>query len=192
MNKYAKLAILAIIPLLLALTTISVSAYNYYPLPSSSYGSSNSYSETPGFTIAPKETRSSNSNYLNQNFDSSSYAYDYRGPMFERTTSYSDDLLIDRSSDSGFFSSDVNDIFHRTITATTKEKYVGATESLYMNNQNRQTSSGNTNANSNYNGGMTWGKARLFDAEEYSNSGYGNYYYRPLYDSSTGGFNWRY
>lgn len=182
---------------MLVMTTFSVSAAtNYYPMPSSSYGTSSSYSETPGFTITPSRQSSSNSNsnYLNQNFDSSNYAYDYRGPMFERTSTYSDNLLIDKSSHSGFFTSNSNNIFHRSINSKVVEKYVGATESLYINRQNRQVSTSNTNKNaaSNYNNGMTWGKARLYDSSEYADSGYNHYYYRPLYDSSTGGFNWRY
>jgi len=179
--------------------SITTSAYTdcYPSMDGYEYRGTGSYYESPGFTIFPTEktSQSANSNYLDENFDSSSYAYDYRGPMFEKTTSFTDDLFIDKSVDDDFFTSDVTDVLHRTIGYKTTEKYVGASESLYINSQNRRTSTGSSNSASNtdYNGGMNWGKLRTFDSDEYADMGnYEDYYYRPLYDSSTGGYNWRY
>jgi len=164
--------------------------YNAYAQQSSSYSSS-SFTQFPDWNSNKLDAYSSSSS----NYDSSDYNYDYRGPLYEKTTKFNDDLLIDKSTDDDFFTTDTTDILHRSITMTTSEKYIGATESLYTNNQNRRTSNTNSisNENTDYDGGLSWSSVRLFDNSEYSEDiGYNNYYYRPLFDSSNGYYVWDY
>jgi len=205
MNKYRFVALIFALILFSNLASAYfTSPYSYFNSPSSeslfSSGSNSHFEETPGFTQYPtaKSSKSSVANSLNTNFDTSSTAYDYRGPIYEKKSVYDENLLIDKSSKSGFFSSKANDILRHTITNTVTEKYIGASESLYIDNQNNRvsTSNSNSNENSNYDGGFSWGSARLYDQSEYqdaaSYSDYGNYYYRPYYDSSAGYYNWNY
>ena len=138
-------------------TINTVAAYNS---PYSNFYSDKSYRETPGFTQFPeaRTSQSSNTNYLKQNFDSSALDYDYRGPLYEKEIVYKDNLVIDKSSKSGFFYSKSNDILRHKITTKITEKYLGASESISINNQNRRTESSNTNQGltTNYNGGFSW------------------------------------
>ena len=174
-------------------------SYNSFKNPrfSSDYSSNVNYRESPGQIQFPratfnqkKEVKTSDSN-----FDSSSYNYDYRGPMFERRYTFLDDTLDDTSGNSFLFFSDVNDIHRHTISANLVEKYVGETASIYSNSQNRRSSNSEAseNTNSNYDAGFSFGKQRVYDAAEYSRDSYANqYYYRPYYNQNQEYFNWRY
>lgn len=191
MTKAAKLILAFAFLMVLSLNLIS--AYNYYPA-FGGYHSSSSYSETPSYTQGPTYVASSpySSTTSNTNYDSSWANYDYRGPMFERTSTYNDNLLIDQSSGSGFFSSHSNNIYSRAISNVVKEKYVGASESYVSGTQNNRASTTTTTSNPSivYNGGFRWGQARAFDSSEYTGSNYKDYYYRPAY--SDGYYNWNY
>lgn len=167
------------------------------PSGSSAYASASSYSESPGYTQFPKETKSqkSSSSSQNSNFDSSSYAYDYRGPLYERKITYLDDFSKEYSDKGFFLFSNSKDILRHTISNTVTERYIGSTESLYINNQNRRQASTNSNqdSSSNYEGGFSYGKQRLFDSNEYAQNSYTSpYYYKPNYNQDQGYYNWRY
>ncbi len=174
-------------------------AYGTYSRPrfSSSYNSNTHYTESPGYMRGPKATlaQKANSESSASNFDSSSYKYDYRGPLYEKKVTYLDDFSHDVSSKSGFFRSRSSDSLRHTIASTLTEKYVGATESLYVDSQNRRSASNKASQNTDYNydGGFSFGKQRVFDSSEYGKDSYTQpYYYRPSYDSQQGYYNWRY
>lgn len=164
--------------------------------PSSTFSSTSKYSESPGFTRAPVQSFRQNkaANEVFSDFDSSSSGYDYRGPMFERQTVQRDDFAKDSFAKSGLFSARSSDSLRHSISTTVTEKYLGATESLFSNNQNRRASSKSGDEKTSYDAdeGFTFGKQRVFDASEYAKDAYSApYYYRPVYDSQ-GYYNWRY
>src|SRR6185436_8543905 len=106
-----------------------------------------------------------------------------------------DDFSHDLSSKSGFFNSRSNNLLRHTVSTSLTEKYVGASESLYSNTQNRQFASNNANAESSqtYDGGFSYGKQRSYDSSEYSTESYKDpYYYRPYFDNSNGYYSWNY
>lgn len=136
------------------------------------------------------------SNYVNKNFDSSNLNYDFRGPMFERQIILSETISNEEDDvDFLIFSKSENDYF-KSSSAKLIEKYVGPSESLYINNQNRRTETFDVNekvsddieAESNYKDALSWKQVRLFDRDEYT---YGGYYYRPMYDKNRGHYVWR-
>lgn len=187
----------------LALLTSFASAYGYgsfdrtYTSSSSGFSSGSHYSESPGYTQFPDESSSqrANTQRMNTNFDSTSSGYEYRGPMYEKKTTYTDTLSRDLSSRSGLFRSKSNNKLKHTITATTTEKYLGASESAYSNTQNRQINSESASQNSDYSydGGFSFGKQRIFDSSEYASSSYRQpYYYQPNYNYNQGYYNWDY
>lgn len=177
------------------------SSYAYAPAsvrsrPGSTLSSTSKYSESPGFTRAPVQSFRQNkaANERFSDFDSSSSGYDYRGPMFERQTVQRDDFAKDSFAKSGLFSARSSDSLRHSISTTVTEKYLGATESLFSNNQNRRASSKSGDERTSYDAdeGFTFGKQRVFDASEYAKDSYNApYYYRPVYDSQ-GYYNWRY
>ncbi len=202
--------------LLLIFTLSLVSAEHYYtdsnykysksypykyskPSFNSAYSSNAHYEESPGLQEYPRlnSNKKASFNSKDSNFDSSSYAYDYRGPLYERTITYLDDFAAKRTDKQGFFSSKSSDKVRRTIQNTITEKYTGASESIFANSQNRRLSSQDLKQDESidYNAGFSFGKQRLFDSQEYANSrsSYSSpYYYRPYYDSKKGYYNWRY
>lgn len=164
--------------------------------PGSAFSSATKYSESPGFTRAPVQSlrQSKTANDAFSDFDSSSSGYDYRGPMFERQVVQRDDFSKESFAKSGLFSARSSDNLRHSISTTLTEKYLGATESLFSNNQNRRllSKSSNEQASADTDEGFTFGKQRVFDASEYARDSYSApYYYRPVYDSS-GYYNWRY
>ncbi len=197
MRKISLALSLATIISIFCLNIASAGYYNNYP---EYYYTRGDYSSR----YAPTQQGDLSRNYnLNQNynsridlsnFDSSSLGYDYRGPMYERTITYTDDLY-QKSSDKSFpFYSRSRDSLRHTISTTLNEKYIGATESLFYNTQNRrQESSSETNSIlEEYNEDSSFKKQRLYDRYEYGRDSYTSpYYYRPYYDSR-GYYNWRY
>ncbi|MDO8508316.1 MAG: hypothetical protein Q7S27_01380 [Nanoarchaeota archaeon] len=136
-----------------------------------------------------------NSRIDNSNFDSTALGYDYRGPLYERTITYTEDFHTKRSDKSLPFYSRSRDSTRYKVSSTLSEKYVGATESLFYNTQNRRQASAVQveNTINEYDGGFTYGKQRLYDPEEYPRDSYTSpYYYRPNYNSEKGYYNWRY
>ena len=164
--------------------------------PTSSYSSATKYSESPGFIRSPvqsfRQARASNDVF--SDFDSSSSSYDYRGPMFEKQMVQREDFAKDSFAKSGLFSARNSDSLRHSISTSVTEKYLGATESLFSNSQNRRSSSktGDEKASYDADEGFSFGKQRVFDASEYAKDSYTQpYYYRPAYDSQ-GYYNWRY
>lgn len=207
MNKTQILPLFAIVFLVLALTSVSAAHDNYYAKSYSKYPSYKnsynnpssyiSYKESPGYTQFPDENfiQKENANYYSSNQDSSSYEYDYRGPLYERQVTNIDDFSRVISSKSGFFTSKSKNNLRHTITSTLTEKYIGASESMFYNTQNNRltTNTANRDTYYDYDGGFSFGKQRTFDAAEYRRDSYTSpYYYRPYYDSSGGYYNWRY
>ncbi len=207
MNKTQILLSFAILALVLTSASVSAapyydykSAYKNYPSYKGAYTSpfsSASYKESPGYTKYSDEdfNQRINSNYYSSNQDSASYEYDYRGPLYERQITNVDDYSHIISSKSGFFTSKNKDNLRHTITYTLTEKYIGASESIFYNNQNNRFTSNVANQDTSYNsdGGFSFGKQRSFDAAEYSKDSYTSaYYYRPYYDSSKDYYNWKY
>ena len=127
------------------------------------------------------------------NFDSSSTNYDYRGPLYEKTSFFTDSYLEDHSTKSGFFTSKSKNIVSHVITNAVTEKYVGSTESLYQTNQNRRltTNDQHTTTDHEYDGGLSFGSQRLYDNTEYRESYREPYYYRPIL-SPRGSYSWHY
>ncbi len=169
------------------------------PRSDSSYGATRSYLESPGEERYPRasSSQSRRGQTLAANFDRASYAYDYRGPLYERRLIQSDDFVHENKVRSGFFTSKNTDVTTRSVRNEVIEKYIGATESLHGGSQNNRVAAQDVqeSAASSYDGGFSFGKQRLFDESEYSSassSGYGNYYYRPYYDPARQIYNWRY
>lgn len=188
---------------LLIVPTIA-SAYShydssYFPTYRKVYNDKNP-GEYSGFVELLKRSFATNSrsDFSRRNFDSSSLDYDYRGPMFERQIIFKDEFNKKRDDTSFLFFSDEEERIHKSSTVSLIEKYIGASESLFIDNQNRRTELFESNQKEsedykekgNYREGFSWRKARLFDPNEYDNS-YDNYYYRPHYDPKLGYYNWR-
>lgn len=205
MNKTRNILITMIF-LIIMLANVSASSFNYpnsynqYPSYRSSYtvpSSTVSYRESPGYSQFPNENfnQRSNANYYSSNEDSSSYAYDYRGPLYERQFTNVDDFSHILTNKGGFFTSKSKNNLRHTITTSLTEKYIGASESILYNTQNNRLTTNNANQDTSYNygGGFSFGKMRTFDATEYRRDSYTSpYYYRPNYDSSKNYYNWRY
>ena len=171
--------------------------YSGYSRPSSTFSSTTKYQESPGFTRGAAQTfrQNSASNEAFSDFDSSSAGYDYRGPMFERQIVNREDFAKDSSSRSGLFSAKSSDSLHHSISTMITEKYLGATESLTTNSQNRRSSSKKSNeqASADVDEGFSYGKQRVFDASEYGKDSYTQpSYYRPMYNDNKGYYTWRY
>src|SRR3989338_447146 len=155
------------------------------PRADSSYGATRLYMESPGENLYPQENTRINRNAeaTSTNFDTTTSAYDYRGPMYERRIIATDDFLHENSAKSRFFSSNNKDITTRSIRNEVVEKYVGATESLYKDSKNNRVATQHASDMSTreYDGGFSFGKQRLFDEIEYGRDSYtGSYYYRPM------------
>ena len=163
-----------------------VAAYGgYSPYSSSSYQAQSSYSEYPEYTQYPDYQTSSNANSMtsNSNYDSSNYGYSYYGPIYEKKTAYDESLYRRRSKTIW------------SVSATSTERYIGASESMFYDTQNRRydTNANTQSSNVNYDGGFSWGKVRLFDSSEYARDSYGQRsYYDPMYNSNSGYYNWKY
>lgn len=167
--------------------------------PTSSFSASKdvSYTESPGLEVFPTESLNQNTNVntWNNNFDTSTYSRDYRGPMYEVKYSYLNDYSKSVDDDGWLFFSDWDEDVRHVISATKTEKYVGASESVYFGNQNKRTSgsSATDNTDYEYDGGFTFGKQRKYDSSEYAEDSYTEpYYYRPYYDSNRGRYIWDY
>ncbi|MBI2449429.1 hypothetical protein HYV49_03980 [Candidatus Pacearchaeota archaeon] len=135
----------------------------------------------------------SSSKFSSKNLDSSSLDYDYRGPMFERQITLKENVKSKRSDTDFIIFSRNKESFRESRTITLVEKYVGASESLFIDNKNNRIATFDSNQKTtdgaNKGDSFSWRKARLFDPQEYTDSS--DYYYRPYYDSDLGYYNWR-
>ena len=129
------------------------------------------------------------------NYDSSDFGYEYRGPLYERSITYTEDFEKKNSDKSFLFYSKSKDSVKHSISTTLTEKYIGATESLFYNTQNRRDASTSESVNiaSQYDDSFSFKKQRVYDPEEYGRDSYkSDYYYHPYYNSKEGYYNWRY
>lgn len=207
MKKTQILSLFAIVLFVFTIAGVTATHDNYYTKSYSKYPSYRStyntpssyisYKESPGYMQFPDENfiQKENANDYSSNQDSTSYGYDYRGPLYDRQITNVDDFSHVISSKSGFFTSKSKNNLRHTITSTLTEKYIGASESMFYNTQNNRltTNTANRDTYYNYDGGFSFGKQRVFDATEYRRDSYTSpYYYRPYYDPSKSYYNWRY
>ena len=191
---------LVILAIALILLSSAASAYGYASPQSkysTSYGGTAKYYESPGYSKYPieKATQSRGSRASGSNFDSTNTGYESRGPMIERRIIYSESFL-EKNKDKTvpFYSSSRNKVIYN-VRNEVIEKYVGASESAYTTSQNKRiyASEEQGNANYDYDGGFSFGKQRMYDASEYGSNSYTEpYYYRPMFGSRQGHYNWRY
>ncbi len=166
------------------------------PRASSSFSTNRRYFESPGVERGPEAhgRQSANARAVASNFDTTSYNYDYRGPLYERRIISTDDFIHENKARSGFFTSNYRDLTTRSVRNEVVEKYVGATESTYADRKNNRVSAQERDQSGSYDydGGFSFGKQRVFDESEYGSDSYtGAYYYRPI-TSPSGYYNWGY
>jgi len=154
---------------------------NTYPTYSQS-ASANSGSNSQYFNFGPITSRNTyyDSKFASSNFDSTDYALAYQGPMASRAITYDSYLKIKPSGK-----------VIQTVSYADKSNFVGEIALETANSRNRRTSASETIKTSTDNSwkGYTWSNKEAFDNSKYSqNSGWDNYYYRPVF--SNGYYNW--
>lgn len=184
MNKKLRLFGVALMTSIFLLNLASAGYSYYYP---KSYYSYPSYNQESQQEIFPKYYNAPTiaDRTANSDFAGASFNRNYQGPILERTTRYDEFTKIGKSGR-----------LLRTVSATTSERYVGASESESRASESRSQNARDyisTPQNPTlYDGGSFWRNKESFNYDVYGSNSYTRpYYYAPRYDSS-GYYNWRY
>ena len=150
------------------------STYTAYPTYSSNSNSGSNYqnfNQNPVYTVKDFSTTKK----VNTNFDSTNYASTYQGPVYQADVRYNEYLNVKKSGK-----------VIQTISYADNSRYLGASQTVNANTQNRQTSEfDNTNSYvKEYDGGFSWSQRDSFAR---ANTNY-DWYYQPVY--SNGYYNW--